>query len=107
MEPYLEPDDPEATRGLTKKEPLKDHSLKYLCPVCQGFGGWILKRDAYGPDQHFKCCCSQCNGWGYVSEHDRDCIHTWKRIPNTSGFRCMSSYACTKCGREVEYDSSD
>lgn len=102
---YLEVTDPEATRGLTRRE--KPDYLEFQCPACLGYGGWILKRDAYGPDQHFKCHCGQCYGWGWVHEIDAHCVHDLKEIKPSEPWRCWHTYECTKCGRQLSYDSSD
>lgn len=75
---YLSNTDPEAFRGLEKKAKkwfdsrVPEEDL-VPCHKCNGYGGWILERDAYppktgdpdGPRQHFKCSCDGCNGWGY------------------------------------------
>lgn len=76
-----------------------------LCPECEGHGGWILRRDAYGKGVHFKCHCMQCNGWGWVvgGSLDASCVHefTEKGIGN-----CLHLWTCTKCGKSMEVDSS-
>ncbi len=102
--------------GFTKKAPpADDPDLRFLCPVCKGYGGWNLRLDAYGPGQHFQAHCSQCNGWGWVSECDRDCVHDSKELSQAEcrdrkiehWGMCYHVYVCTKCGRIRAYDSSD
>ena len=56
--------------------------------MCKGYGGWILIRDAYGPKtgdpdgprQHFKACCAECNGWGWMPKGHEPLDTRRKRI---------------------------
>lgn len=109
---------PDATNfdGLPKLErPSKDHNMPYQCPKCKGHGRWNLRLDAYGPGKHFQAHCGQCNGWGWVSEEDRDCVHKYEEISQAEcrekGImhwgRCWHAYQCGKCGRVTGRDSSD
>ena len=76
-----------------------------LCPVCKGYGGSVLRVDAYGKGKHFQCFCSQCNGWGWVAAggEDATCVHEWneENIGN-----CLHLWTCKKCGQKREVDSS-
>lgn len=114
---YLIPDSPDAFLGLAKKERPDKYSLGMdtECPVCHGYGGWNLELNSYGPGQHFRCWCSQCNGWGWVVEQDAVCVHKYVEISHklarelglhTWGMHCHV-YRCEKCGRTATYDSSD
>jgi len=98
---------------LIKPETLKDF---VECPLCLGFGGWNLKLNAYRlyventqenrhKYSHFRCSCSQCNGWGYVSVLNTKCIHTWIRVSNDG--KCLSTWACEHCNVKQQIDSSD
>ena len=78
--------------------------LKHLCPLFHGYGGWNLTLDAYGPGQHFRACCSQCNGHGRVGDGDKDCIHDWQEVRRLG--RCLHEYKCTKCPSTHTVDSS-
>ena len=90
---------------MKKKDCPKDgYPDTFLCPVCNGFGGWILEHDAYGKGEHFYGSCSQCNGWGWVDKEDRNCIH--EMIETKSTFNCQHWYKCKKCGKERYIDSS-
>lgn len=91
--------------GLQKKVKPKDgYPGRYLCPVCKGYGGWVLERDAYGKGRHFQASCSQCNGWGWVNKEDKKCIHNYKEIWSTRD--CRHGSKCMICGKEIEIDSS-
>ncbi len=87
-------------KGMKKKK----KEGKYLCPVCKGFGGWILTEDAYGKGRHFQAFCSQCNGWGWVDKEDKVCVHEMVEVRATTD--CQHWYKCKKCGRERYVDSS-
>ncbi len=78
---------------------------RYICPVCKGHGHWNLELDAYGKGQHFRAACFQCNGWGWVDEKDKDCVHEFKEIALVG--RCLHKMQCSKCGQERTVDSSD
>jgi len=88
------------------------------CPCCKGFGGWNLKMNSYHlpegyPDTtenrhryvHFRCQCSHCNGWGYVSPKEKCDGHEWVFEKNLE--RCYNRYRCTKCEQTSDVDSSD
>jgi len=98
--------------GFVKKDQ-PDHA-DHLCPVCQGYGGWNLRLNAYGPGRHFKAFCSQCNGWGWVKEEDL-CVHDMvelsqdqcRKLGIAHWGNLWHVYRCTKCGRVRSYDSSD
>ena len=104
--PYLTPTDPDAFKDMEIRSPegsyIKD---PVFCPVCQGYGGWNLRLDAYGPGVHFKSHCFQCNGYGFVSAESKSatCVHVWTE--KTVG-RCLHEYTC-KCGEKRIVDSSD
>jgi hypothetical protein len=76
------------------------------CPVCSGYGGSVLQVDAYGKGKHFKCFCSQCNGWGWVEKGSQDasCAHEWDTSKGIGN--CLHLWVCTKCGQSREVDSS-
>lgn len=107
---YLTPADPDAFKDMQLKDSPNDRGYKMMdnpvfCPVCNGYGGWHLKIDAYGVGKHFNAHCSQCNGWGYVPANSKSatCIHdfTERTIGN-----CLHKWTCTKCGEERIVDSS-
>lgn len=90
---------------------------KYVeCPLCFGHGGWNLKINAYPlhekentPENrhyfsHFRCCCSQCNGYGYVSPDQTNHIHKWIRKEKIAN--CLHIYECEICKITQEIDSS-
>ncbi len=85
-----------------------------LCPVCNGYGGWNLKLNAFRDGSHFRSNCSQCNGWGWVGLKDQDCVHEFEEIgPEESRKRGVRHYGmfchvylCRKCGQIRSYDSS-
>jgi hypothetical protein len=71
--PYLKPGDPDAFLDM----PVKDNpagrpgmqAAYKLCPTCAGHGGWHLALNQYkGPHPHFNASCSDCNGWGWITE---------------------------------------
>jgi hypothetical protein len=101
-----------------------------LCPLCKGYGGWVLTINAYPlpegyentPENrakycHFRAHCNQCNGWGWVKRDgvDADCIHDYQELSQATaqakGIRhygmCWHVYQCSKCGRTMSQDSSD
>lgn len=103
---YLESTDPDAFKDMEIKTPKNSYIPNpVLCPVCQGYGGWHLKLDAYGEGKHFDCHCSQCNGWGYVPGDSKSatCIHTFS--DRTIG-NCLHEWKCTKCGEIRVVDTS-
>jgi len=72
----------------------------YECPVCEGHGHWRTEDYAkYGVGIH----CSQCNGWGWVTKEDKDCIHEMEEYKSSM---CQHWYRCKKCGVETYEDSS-
>ena len=90
---------------------LKKKSATYLtnpvkCPECEGHGGWVLKRDAYGKGVHFKCHCMNCNGWGWVEagSPDATCCHEYDTSKNVG--RCLHEWICIKCNHSITVDSS-
>lgn len=111
MTTYLKPTDPMAFKGLTKKLPAEDRM--HECLECHGFGGWILQQNTYGPGQHFKASCSNCNGWGYTKEKE-DHIHDFKELTQATcrerGIAhfgmCYHVHECAICGRIRAVDSS-
>lgn len=101
-----------------------------LCPVCGGYGGWVLTENAYPlpknventPENrakyvHFRAHCGQCTGWGWVPKDSPDatCVHEYSELsPEASrakGIRhfgtCWHVYECSKCGHHKTTDSSD
>ena len=65
--------------------------------------------------RHFRCHCSQCNGWGWVPAADTECIHEWQEIGAaearelgvTHWGNCYHVYVCARgCGRTMAQDSS-
>jgi hypothetical protein len=76
------------------------------CPACQGYGGWNLELNAYGPGKHFQAGCFQCVGWGWVRPNspDSQCVHDYKKIANPRMFEHVTQ--CQKCKHTVSYDSS-
>jgi hypothetical protein len=98
-------DDPTAYEGLEKRKPRDPIAVE--CPKCNGHGGWILRRDAYGPGRHFRASCDNCWGWGYVKPGSKDanCLHEYQTDRNVG--RCLNVWKCRKCGAEREVDSSD
>lgn len=76
------------------------------CPKCQGHGGCVLKRDAYGKGHHFKGHCDNCNGWGTVEAGSSDamCLHDYQDA-GTIG-NCLHMWKCSKCNKTMEVDSS-
>lgn len=105
--PYGEPDDPGAFDDNPLRDPQPEMGLTHLCARCEGHGGWILRRDAYGEGKHFKCSCSNCNGWGYVRPEDVDHVHDWDWQNGVNTGHCLTLYTCTGCGKKWEVDSSD
>jgi len=121
MNKYLEPSDKDAFLDFPKEEsPFVKYKINkdYVeCPKCFGHGGWNLKISDYSlqgkpntPENrhkysHFRSACGQCNGWGWTSLENTKCLHEYKWDRNTG--MCLNVHKCTKCGKEVEYDSSD
>lgn len=106
---YMTYEDPLAHIGMEPKAAPKKHPRltdPVLCPKCQGYGGWHLKLDRFGPGAHFNAACNQCNGYGWVQRGslDESCIHDFKEIPVK-----MHIYmnVCQKCGHTNVIDSSD
>jgi hypothetical protein len=110
---YL-PDATVFTDMAVKDKPGHKDGALVLCPKCKGYGGWILKIDAYGPGRHFQAACSQCNSWGWVEAPDAECLHEWRelsvqeaRSKGISHFgMCYHVVECKHCGRIRSYDSS-
>lgn len=89
------------------------------CPKCHGRGGWNLQLNQYplpvAMDEtrenrhmycHFRASCSQCNGWGFVSEkRDAECIHDAEETAHDSAL-CLTSYRCRNCSAQWQIDSS-
>jgi len=99
----------EKFKGMKKKKREHPWNVKKKdlsrCPVCEGYGGWIIELDAYGEGEHFEAGCSQCNGWGWVHGKDAECVHDLGNATNIG--RCLTRYTCKKCGKVEEWDSSD
>lgn len=121
-------------RNMHKGHP----SIWTHCPVCRGYGGWVLKDNCYapydrtqpppagwtwdsyvafyGPREHFRASCSQCNGWGWVEKTSTDaaCIHTDVELSSKEATAlgvvhfgmCWHVYQCSKCKRIRSEDSS-
>lgn len=93
----------------------KAKSSAYECPLCKTYGGWNLLVDAYGKGKHFNASCFQCNGWGWVTELDKDCIHDFKELGGKECRErnivhwgmCWHVQECIKCKRIISYDTSD
>jgi hypothetical protein len=116
---FLEPTDKDAFLDFPLKEkPVYKHMEHYVaCPKCLGHGGWNYIINAYRlwdkedtaenrhKHAHFRASCGQCNGWGWTDPDNTKCLHEYKWDRNTG--RCLNVHKCTKCGKEVEYDSSD
>ena len=119
MGDYLKPGDEGSFKDREKMDPNSQYCRvkdPVECPVCQGYGGWNLKVDAYGEGKHFQCMCSQCWGWGYVNKGsvDETCIHEMeeksKKWCDDNGVyhagNCYHVQKCTKCWKVSAYDSS-
>lgn len=117
MSKFLDVTDADAFVDFPVKEKPR-HGKDYVaCPVCDRHGGWNLTVNAYPlrdkPDtsenrhnySHFRCSCSQCNGWGWVNEEDAKCIHEMAHHQNLG--RCFNEYICVKCGKKKQIDSGD
>lgn len=124
---YLNRDDPGAlvdhptpADRLVQWQKYHANVTPLLCPKCHGYGGHNLQVNAYALPKgmedtaenrhkyrHFRASCSQCVGWGYVTDkQDAECVH--QPGPGTAtSFRCVTNYRCTKCGKEWSVDSSD
>lgn len=115
-----------------------DPSIWQHCPVCKGYGGWVLSDNCYppydttqappsgwtwdsfiafyGPKQHFRASCNQCNGWGWVEKDSKDagCIHSKRELSSKEATAlgvahfgmCWHVYQCRKCGQITSEDSS-
>lgn len=105
---YLSYKDDQAFVGMEKKSPPPDSywhkGLIYECPKCRGYGGWILRPNAYGDGVHFKAGCMDCSGWGYVDKPTNH-AHDWGAGTNVGN--CLNTYTCTICGEKQTVDSSD
>ena len=112
MTEYLTETSPEAFLDYPAKRDVPPGSK--TCPKCLGHGGWNLRLNAYRLHQyedtaenrhryaHFRCSCSNCNGWGYVDE-TQTCVHEWG--PRTSLGNCLHRYVCRKCNDSMVQDS--
>lgn len=89
-----------------------------VCPACKGYGGWNLRRDAYGPGQHFQASCFQCRGHGWVDFDSLSavCVHSFGEVARESQEwdvdipsydACWHAVQCKKCGFITTFDSSD
>ena len=119
LDPRTNPTDDDG-RGCFDEHPIlsppERKNPQVPCPLCKGHGGWVLRFDAYGPGQHFKSHCGQCNGWGYVDKGSKDesCIHEMREVRYEEcmerGIKhygmCWHVQECTKCGNISAYDSS-
>lgn len=105
---YLNYTDDAAFEGLEKKSPPPDSywhkGLVHECPKCRGYGGWILRPNAYGEGQHFKAGCMDCSGWGFVGT-PTDHPHEWDNGATVGN--CLTNYSCTVFGITYQVDSSD
>ena len=120
---FLEIGDKGALLGMTRKKPEPKYGLMAECPKCKGYGGWHLTVDAYGPGKHFDCCCSNCNGWGYVEPENAGHVHEFIGMEEgeANEFRaakglgpahytygnCCHNSICKICGQYRFIDSSD
>lgn len=104
---YLTPQDPGAFEGASKRIPEPGLKLTSECPKCQGYGGWHLRLNAYGPGKHFSCVCFNCHGWGYVRPEEAGHAHEFDR--GVAVGRCLTQYTCQLpgCGYQKTVDSSD
>lgn len=77
------------------------------CPECEGYGGWIIKRDASRPGRHFRALCTQCLSWGWVRRGSLNhiCIHEWSHTANLG--HCFDEWTCVKCGMKKNVDCGD
>jgi hypothetical protein len=101
-----------------------------LCPLCKGYGGWVLTVNAYPLPQgmedtaenrakycHFRAHCRQCAGWGWVKRNgeDAECVHEYRELSveecRTKRIKhwgmCWHVHECLKCQRTMSTDSSD
>jgi len=109
-------------------KPKEYPDLKTICPICKGYGGWNSELNCYrlppGVEDtaenrckyvHFQAGCSQCNGWGWVSDEGANCIHEMKELSQKEcrkrGIQhfgnCYHVYECIKCSKVEHVDSSD
>jgi RecJ-like exonuclease len=96
-----------------KKAPWLSYTKE--CKMCQCFGGWNLRVDAYRLkgddtrenrlDRHFKAVCPNCYGRGYVDQNEKCEGHEWQWVRNAG--RCLNIYKCANCGKHEEVDSGD
>lgn len=113
-------DRPDQHRHATIRYQPHDGGTWIICPKCHGYGGWNLELNAYRRPQgladntenrsnfvHFQSGCSQCNGWGWVSDASTDatCLHQW--LYSSSPGRCLHTYTCRTCHASKTVDSSD
>lgn len=118
---YLEPNDEHAfddmeVRADNKMAMENDGRTVVACPQCQGYGGWHLRLNAYGPGKHFNASCFQCAGWGWVDAGSKDatCVHRFKEMSHDECVAakvqhfgsCWHVVKCEKCGDIRSYDSS-
>jgi hypothetical protein len=114
---YMDHTHPDAFVDFEKLEPMVNTGYTKPCPVCQCYGGWNLKLNAYPlhnyPNtaenrhrySHFRSNCSHCNGYGYTLPTETCSGHEWERKQNLG--RCYTLYVCKKCNKNMEVDSSD
>jgi hypothetical protein len=119
MQTFLERTDPDAFVDYPPADPTKaaEIGMTVECPKCKGHGGWNLQLNAYRlhryPDtpenrhrySHFLASCDQCQGWGYVTPDNSECIHEWKSRGSIGN--CLHLYECKSCGKHRQVDSSD
>lgn len=109
---YLTPADPDYRKDRKTPEQKELEFLKYYsfqphlkCAACEGWGGGVIRVDAYGPGKHFEEFCSQCVGWGFVTDKRSSvCVHA--AGPARNAGNCLRNYTCTKCGYVWQVDSS-
>ena len=80
MKEYLKFGDEGSLEGKVKKEPNIERGYTEPCPTCQGYGGWILRPNAYGEGKHFECWCGDCFGNGYLKPGQEPYSIKYKRI---------------------------
>ena len=108
---YMAYDDPQAhidmvQKPMPEKHPKSRLNDPVLCPKCQGYGGWHLKLNDFGPGIHLNAACNQCNGWGWVPRESLDatCVHDWTEKTLRM---FVHKWTCSKCGHTKIVDSSD
>jgi hypothetical protein len=118
MHAYLEPTDADAfvDHPVQDMDDAAKCGMNILCPQCKGHGGWNLRLNAYPLHEHadtpenrhryshFRAHCTQCQGYGYVTEDNADHIHEWVRIKTIGN--CLNLHECRICKRQWEVDSS-